>query len=193
MSNAPAPVDLEGEPDEHGWRRVCPGSAEEVFRLGAMLSTRGDTDRLIYRGQAGDDWTLKTRWARAVEEWNGETEFESLVDLERKLLASFQRRAHLFLPDTFLPPPNRPLACPALMQHHGCPTRLLDWTLSFYVALYISVSLEPRKDGLVWVLRPSRLGPSTNPPSRISTRLRSASTVVGIRASDGSACSPLPP
>lgn len=162
MANDLKPLDLEGEPDEYGWHRVCPESPEEVFRLGATLSSH--TERLIYRGQAGgDDWTLKTRLARAVEEWNGDADFESLVALEQRLLRSFQRRAHLFLPDSYLPPCDRPFAWMALMQHHGCPTRLLDWTLSFYVALYIAVSQHPEKDGLVWVLRPELLA-GTNPP-----------------------------
>ena len=156
-------IEFGEEPDEYGWHRVTPGGPEEVFQLGAALSAEHDGDRPIYRGQAGGDWTLQTRLARAVEEWNGEIDFESLVALERKLLRSFQRRAHLFLPTAYLPPADRPLAWLALMQHHGCPTRLLDWTLSFYVALYIAVSLEPQKDGLIWMLRPSRLA-ETHPP-----------------------------
>ncbi|HEX6987429.1 MAG TPA: FRG domain-containing protein [Planctomycetaceae bacterium] len=150
-------------PDEHGWHRITPRSPEELFELAASLSARDTDDRLIHRGQAGEDWTLKTRLARAVEEWRGEPDFESLIALEERLLGSFQKRAHLFLPETYLPPPDRPLAWMALMQHHGCPTRLLDWTRSFYVALYIAVSDYPDKDGLVWVLRPTLLA-QTRPP-----------------------------
>jgi hypothetical protein len=149
--------------DEYGWRRIAPSSTEEVFELAATLSAHQGKEALIYRGQAGDDWTLKTRLARAVEEWQGDTDFESLISLEERLLRGFQRRAHLFLPAAYLPPADQPLAWMALMQHHGCPTRLLDWTRSFYVALYIAVSLLPEKDGLVWGLRPSLLR-QTQPP-----------------------------
>lgn len=39
------------------------------------------------------------------------------------------------------------------MQHHGIPTRLLDWTTTFGVALYFAVR-EGTGDAAVWVLDP---------------------------------------
>jgi FRG domain len=43
-----------------------------------------------------------------------------------------------------------------LMQHYGCPTRLLDWTTSPLVALYFAVCNSSERDGVVWVLDPWR-------------------------------------
>ncbi len=93
-------------------------------------------DTWIYRGQS-EDWPLKTSLERACERSN--IKLHDAPSLEQSLITNFRRRydgndQQFVLSDT--------LYCLALMQHHGAPTRLLDWTYSPYVALYFALEFS---------------------------------------------------
>jgi hypothetical protein len=59
-------------------------------------------------------------------------------DSEENRLRGFQRQAHLFVDQSWLPKRKEWFEWWALMQHYGVPTRLLDWSISPYVAAYFA-------------------------------------------------------
>ena len=83
----------------------------------------------IYRGVADSSFTLLPKVGRV--------EFRAQYSLktERLLLQIFKQRAVRHV----TPQPTSDLEWLAVGQHHGLPTRLLDWTYSPLVALYFAV------------------------------------------------------
>lgn len=94
----------------------------------------------LWRGQANASWPLSTALERAVRDPSKRAEAEWFS------FTSFRRSAHLYenltqygeligdgLNDFVL----------SLMQHHGVPTRFLDFTESLYVAAYFALERMP--------------------------------------------------
>lgn len=57
-----------------------------------------------------------------------------------------------------------------LMQHHGAPTRLLDWSWSVWVAAYHAVCGCKGEDGYVWAFDTSVLSERSTPEQRAAGR-----------------------
>ena len=79
----------------------------------------------LARGQSRADWPLKPSLQRCV----GSTpSVMQVLQLEEDALNDFVSQALLHLRPDFLGSPQNRSQLWAIMQHHGAPTRLLDWT-----------------------------------------------------------------
>jgi FRG domain len=107
-----------------------------------------DKNPFMFRGQGDSNWPLQSKLGRAVKKLHGTTVGSNLIyetsQLEGVLFEHFYRNAGLFSDN--LPAENDKLGWLTLMQHHGAPTRLLDWSWSPFVALYMAIHQEPNSD-----------------------------------------------
>lgn len=88
----------------------------------------------VFRGQSDAAHDLNTSLARMSGP-------ESAGTLEGHLLRAFRRYAHRHAPGE-----DTVWNWLALAQHHGLPTRLLDWTYSPFVALHFATAGPPQQD-----------------------------------------------
>lgn len=105
-------------------------------------------DGWAFRGHGDASWSLESSIERTVHVRFGVSR-DLLPDCEDRLVRRFQRQAHHFLKDP--PHYSNMLEWLSLMQHHGAPTRLLDWTYSFYVAAFFAIEqITPGDTCAIW-------------------------------------------
>src|SRR5438445_5114907 len=100
-------------------------------------------------------------------------DFVDQVMVEAEGISAFRRHARSLLHHSELAYFERILDGLTLMQHYGAPTRLLDWTLSPWVAVYFATSDKETDDGAVWGFNNAELVKIHYSQARASLRRRS--------------------
>ncbi|MEQ9334003.1 FRG domain-containing protein [Thalassobaculum sp.] len=105
------------------------------------------TGSWLFRGVANDEFKLVPKVGR-------DSVGQHREDLEIRIFETFKKRGREFVRLSELGEWD----WLSLAQHHGLPTRLLDWTSNPLVALYFSVASVPvDKNGLIYAVNTSTL------------------------------------
>ena len=105
-----------------------------------------------FRGHRHEEFPLDTALSRYFR--NFHVDPRAWPQQEGRILRVFKRKAHQFLAQP--PDPEDDFQWLALMQHHGAPTRLLDFTWSPYVAAFFALE-RATGDAAVWALNPANI------------------------------------
>ena len=108
----------------------------------------------IFRGEEYDQ-RLRTSLEKAFKDIAAtvkEKDFDKhKLDAERDIIRDFQRKLHFYTNN--IPTRADILQWLALMQHHGAPTRLLDWTYSFWVAVHFATTRHSiNEKTVIWAI-----------------------------------------
>lgn len=99
------------------------------------ISLTGKLDGWAFRGQQNSNWELLSSLSRYLAAYISDV--CSWKTREERSIRIFRRKAHTYLTNSTVL--ENDLRCLSLMQHHGAPTRLLDFTKSPFVAAFFAL------------------------------------------------------
>lgn len=121
-----------------------------VYRELGAITKRIDTGTPWFRGHSNATWRLQPTLARCRPTTEAELPYYTDEERESGTYGEFVAQSGPLLA------PNDGWAPAFAMQHHGLPTRLLDWSTVFGVALHFALR-SSEGDAAVWILDPFEL------------------------------------
>lgn len=108
----------------------------------------------VFRGQGNADWSLETSLRRMVDEYhNRQYDQDKPLEYEMNMIKDFKWRYPTYQSNpNMMPGVDDEIEWLSVMQHYGAKTRLLDFSFSLYVALYMALYGAFGTDIAVWAI-----------------------------------------
>ncbi|MCR5458013.1 MAG: FRG domain-containing protein [Clostridiales bacterium] len=106
----------------------------------------------VFRGHGCADWAMSSSLERMAKRFHPRHFVYAVNDYEEDNLKEFKWKYPGY-EKTNIPAENEVIEWLSIMQHYGAPTRLVDFSYSLYVALFMSMdSLVEDEDSAIWGL-----------------------------------------
>jgi hypothetical protein len=105
-----------------------------------------------FRGQSNNKWPLSTKFEREGKKHQLNPYFYRTC--EKNIIREFMRQASQYI--SVLPAKDDTIDWLSLIQHFGGPTRLLDFSYSFYVAAFFA-TINSETDSIIWCINVNSL------------------------------------
>ncbi|MBU0634451.1 MAG: FRG domain-containing protein [Candidatus Omnitrophica bacterium] len=124
------------------WQELCEKHDNFCLKKGKIW---------VFRGQKNAAWDLKTTFERLTDIVTDIVKRKNIPSFEFGLLRKFKREFSLY--SKRIAKDDDLIEWFSLMQHYGTPTRLLDWTYSFYVATFFALEdIENENESAIWAI-----------------------------------------
>lgn len=113
--------------------------------------------RFVFRGQGNSEWKLQTSLERLIDRIHPHYIDKSLpASYEKRMLEEFIWKFPLYNKEINLGKEEH-IEWLALMQHYGSPTRMLDFSNSLFVALFMAIDGYSFDRSTIWAINVNRL------------------------------------
>lgn len=124
----------------------------DIFRLNQRFMSN-----FVFRGQGNADWRLKTSLVRMVERHHPNYVDKILPTIyEQQMMDEFQWKYPSY-EKSHIPGSEESIEWLSLMQHYGSPTRMLDFSYSMYVAMFMAIDGSFFEKSAIWALNKQEL------------------------------------
>ncbi len=119
----------------------------DIFRLNQRFMSN-----FVFRGQGNADWGLETSLVRMVERHHPNYVDKTMPAIyEQRMMDEFQWKYPIY-DKSHIPGPDESIEWLSLMQHYGSPTRMLDFSYSMYVAMFMAIDGSFFEKSAIWAL-----------------------------------------